>query len=115
MASSCRTRIWEVMVASFIGVDTHKDTLSASVVDELGREVESSDAINDGRGFRKIERLARRVGAGRGASSARAHLVWDWRSTCSARASMLERSPGSSSDGIGEARPKARATGWTRF
>ncbi len=52
-------------MASFIGVDTHKDTLSASVVDELGREVESSDAINDGRGFRKIERLARRVGAGR--------------------------------------------------
>lgn len=49
----------------FVGIDAHKGTLTCSAVDELGRETESISAANDGRGFRKIERFALRVGATR--------------------------------------------------
>jgi transposase len=52
-------------MGSFIGVDTHKDSLSCSAVDEVGGEVESVHAVNDGRGFCKIERFAHRVEATR--------------------------------------------------
>ena len=52
-------------MASVIGVDAHKSTLTCSAVDELGRELHSITAANDGRGFAKIERFARRVGATR--------------------------------------------------
>ena len=52
-------------MASVIGIDAHKATLTCSAVDELGREVNSITAANDGRGFAKIERFALRVGATR--------------------------------------------------
>ena len=52
-------------MASIIGIDAHKATLTCSAVDELGREVDSITASNDGRGFAKIERFALRVGATR--------------------------------------------------
>jgi transposase len=52
-------------MASVIGIDAHKGTLACSAVDELGREVDSITAANDGRGFAKIERFATRVGAAR--------------------------------------------------
>ena len=50
---------------SVIGIDAHKGTLTASAVDELGRELDSITAANDGRGFARIERFALRVGATR--------------------------------------------------
>jgi transposase len=53
------------MMGTVIGIDAHKSTLTASAVDELGRELDSITAANDGRGFAKIERFARRVGATR--------------------------------------------------
>lgn len=52
-------------MGSVIGIDAHKGTLTASAVDELGRELDSITAANDGRGFAKIERFALRVGATR--------------------------------------------------
>ena len=52
-------------MASVIGVDAHKATLSCSAVDELGREVDSIRAANDGRGFARVGRFALRVGATR--------------------------------------------------
>jgi transposase len=47
-------------VARFIGIDSHKDTVTAWVVDDIGRKTQSITAVNDGRGFRKIERLIER-------------------------------------------------------
>jgi len=55
----------EVVVASLIGIDTHKDSLTCYAVDELGKELESVHAVNDGRGFRKVERFASRFRATR--------------------------------------------------
>jgi transposase len=55
----------EVVMGNVIGIDAHKGTLTCSAVDELGREIESISAVNDGRGFAKIERFALRVGATR--------------------------------------------------
>jgi transposase len=55
----------EVVMTTVIGIDAHKGTLTCSAVDELGREVDSITAANDGRGFAKIERFALRVGATR--------------------------------------------------
>jgi transposase len=44
----------------FIGSDSHKDTITACVIDALGRHIETVTAVNDGRGFRKMERLIER-------------------------------------------------------
>ena len=52
-------------MARVIGVDAHKATLTCSAVDELGREIDSITAANDGRGFARIVRFALRVGATR--------------------------------------------------
>jgi transposase len=52
-------------MGSVIGIDAHKGTLACSAVDELGREIASTTAANDGRGFAKIDRFARRAGATR--------------------------------------------------
>ena len=52
-------------MGSVIGIDTHKDSVTGSVVDQVGRELDSVSAVNDGRGFRKVERFARRFGATR--------------------------------------------------
>jgi len=52
-------------MARVIGVDAHKATLTCSAVDELGREVDSITAANDGRGFARVGRFALRVGATR--------------------------------------------------
>jgi transposase len=52
-------------MAGVIGIDAHKATLTCSAVDELGREIDSITAVNDGRGFAKIVRFAQRVGATR--------------------------------------------------
>ena len=51
------------LVNSFLGIDTHKDSVTVAAVDAVGREVTSVTAVNDGRGFRKVEGFARRVGA----------------------------------------------------
>jgi transposase len=55
------SRRW--LVGSFIGIDTHKDTITVTAVNEVGRAVATATAVNDGRGFRKVEGLAHRVGA----------------------------------------------------
>jgi transposase len=52
-------------MGSVIGIDAHKGTLTCSAVDELGRELDSISAANDGRGFAKVERFAFRIGATR--------------------------------------------------
>lgn len=48
---------------AFLGVDSHKESMWVSVVDRLGKELESATTANDGRGFKKIERIAHRFGA----------------------------------------------------
>jgi hypothetical protein len=105
------------LVDGVIGVDTHRDTLTAAAVTHLGGVLAQTTTSADAAGYRQLLGFARVQVPGRRlwAVEGQAASAPGWRCSCSSTANGSSRSAGPSGWPPGPALKATRWTRWTRW